>query len=82
MQSFRRDAVHRSCDRMGRQVAGRDPRLQGASARLAAAELLLEAVLVPQVWHPTRSSIWSAPLPSLLHIYSVQNAQRIMQNFK
>ena len=44
---------HRSCDRMGREAAGRDPRLQGASARLAAAELLLKAVLVPQVWHPT-----------------------------
>ena len=29
---------------MGRQVAGRDPRLQGASARLAAAELLLDGL--------------------------------------
>ena len=63
VQSFRRDAVHRSCDRMGRQVAGRDPRLQGASARLAAAELLLEAVLVPQVWHPTEQR--PPPVPIL-----------------
>eukprot|EP00964_Phaeocystis_antarctica_P096211 scaffold62556_cov69-Phaeocystis_antarctica.AAC.6 len=72
----RRSAQPRSCNRMGRAVAGRDPRLQGASARLAAAELLLEAVLVSQVWHPTEHR---APPVPILWLRAVAGAlQRVV----